>query len=47
MRSCNRLYLLNKGRIVATGSHKELLASNKIYRHLHYLEFNEMDEVMG
>ena len=47
MRSCNRLYLLHKGRMVATGSHKELLAGNKIYRHLHYLEFNEMDEVMG
>ena len=47
MKSCNRLYLLNKGHIVATGSHKELLAGNKIYRHLHYLEFNEMDEVMG
>ena len=47
MKSCNRLYLLNKGHIVATGSHKDLLAGNKIYRHLHYLEFNEMDEVMG
>ena len=47
MKSCDRLYLLNKGHIVATGSHKELLGGNKLYRHLHYLEFNEMDEVMG
>jgi ATP-binding cassette subfamily B protein len=44
MRSCNTIYLLNKGRIVASGTHKELLASNKLYRHLHYLEFNQMGE---
>ena len=31
-------------RVVASGTHKELLATNKLYRHLHYLEFNEMAE---
>ncbi len=44
IRSCDKLILLHKGRVVATGVHKELLASNPIYRHLHYLEFNEIDE---
>lgn len=44
IRSCETLFLLHKGRIVATGIHKELLAQNPLYRHLHYLEFNEMVE---
>jgi ATP-binding cassette subfamily B protein len=44
IRSCDRLYLLNKGKVVAAGIHKELLSQNALYRHLHYLEFNEMDE---
>jgi ABC-type multidrug transport system fused ATPase/permease subunit len=35
--------LLNKGRVVAAGTHKELIGGNKLYRHLHYLEFNEID----
>ncbi|HEY7330921.1 MAG TPA: ABC transporter ATP-binding protein [Gemmataceae bacterium] len=44
IRSCDTLFLLHKGRIVASGVHKELLAQNPLYRHLHYLEFNEMVE---
>jgi ATP-binding cassette subfamily B protein len=44
IRSCDRLYLVHKGQIVAGGVHKELLAENSLYRHLHYLEFNEMVE---
>jgi ATP-binding cassette, subfamily B, bacterial len=44
IRSCDRLFLINKGRVVASGVHKELLAQNPLYRHLHYLEFNEMVE---
>jgi ATP-binding cassette, subfamily B, bacterial len=43
IKSCDTLYLLQKGRIAASGVHKELL-QNPLYRHLHYLEFNEMDE---
>jgi ATP-binding cassette subfamily B protein len=46
IRSCDRLYLLHKGRIEAAGIHKELLSQNQLYRHLHYLEFNEMAEVV-
>jgi hypothetical protein len=30
--------------VVAAGPHKDLLAKNPLYRHPHYLEFNEMDE---
>jgi ABC-type bacteriocin/lantibiotic exporter with double-glycine peptidase domain len=44
LRSCNTLHLLHKGRIVASGPHKELLASNALYRHLHYLEFSDVAE---
>jgi ABC-type multidrug transport system fused ATPase/permease subunit len=44
IRSCDRLFLLQKGRVVASGIHKELLSENPLYRHLHYLEFNEMVE---
>jgi ATP-binding cassette subfamily B protein len=42
IRACDKVYLLHKGRLVAAGVHKELLAQNPLYRHLHYLEFNEM-----
>jgi ABC-type multidrug transport system fused ATPase/permease subunit len=44
LRACNTIHLFNKGRIVASGTHKDLLASSKLYRHLYYLEFNEMEE---
>lgn len=47
IRSCDRLFLLHNGRIMASGVHKELLSSNPLYRHLHYLEFNEIDEAVG
>lgn len=44
IRSCDTLYLLHKGRIHSSGVHKELLAQDPLYRHLHYLEFNEIAE---
>src|SRR5262249_26527734 len=44
IRNCDRIYLLHKGRIEAAGQHRELLTNNDLYRHLHYLEFNEMVE---
>ncbi len=44
IRSCDVLFLLHHGKVAASGVHKELLAQNPLYRHLHYLEFNEMDE---
>lgn len=44
IRSCDNIFLLHKGRLEAIGEHRELLAQNEIYRHLHYLEFNELAE---
>jgi ABC-type multidrug transport system fused ATPase/permease subunit len=44
IRSCDRIFLLHKGRVQATGDHRELLTQNELYRHLHYLEFHELAE---
>ena len=44
IRSCDQIILLHKGRIRAAGEHRELLAENELYRHLHYLEFHELSE---
>jgi ATP-binding cassette subfamily B protein len=44
LRSCDRVFLLHNGRIEAEGEHRELLSSNSLYRHLHYLEFAEIAE---
>jgi ATP-binding cassette subfamily B protein len=44
LKSCNTIYLINKGKVVATGTHKELLGHSALYRHLHYLEFNAVGE---
>lgn len=41
IRSCDTVYLLHQGRIEAAGEHRELLASSDLYKHLHYIEFNE------
>ncbi len=46
IKSCDTLYLLHRGKIAASGVHKELL-QNPLYRHLHYLEFNEMVELVA
>lgn len=44
IRSCDRVVLLHHGEVEATGSHRELLAKSPLYRHLHYIEFNEIAE---
>jgi ATP-binding cassette subfamily B protein len=44
IRNCDRIYLLHKGKVEAAGAHRELLAHNDLYRHLHYIEFNELAE---
>jgi ATP-binding cassette subfamily B protein len=41
IRSCDRIFVLHRGRIEAAGDHRELLAHSDLYRHLQYLEFNE------
>ncbi len=40
LRSCDRVFLLHKGKVEATGGHRELLSQNDLYRHLQYMEFN-------
>ena len=45
LRSCNTVHLVNKGRIVASGTHKELVSGHKLYRHLHYLEYSQVEDV--
>lgn len=46
IRSCDRIFLLHNGKLEASGIHKELLTQNRLYRHLHYIEFNEVAEVV-
>jgi ABC-type multidrug transport system fused ATPase/permease subunit len=41
IRSCDRVYLIHRGKVEAVGEHRELIARNDLYKHLHYLEFNE------
>jgi ABC-type multidrug transport system fused ATPase/permease subunit len=45
IRSCDRVFFLHKGRIEASGDHRELLAQNELYRHLSYLEYNVFADV--
>jgi ATP-binding cassette subfamily B protein len=44
IRSCDQVFLVHKGRLEAAGVHRDLLTQNPLYRHLHYIEFNEMVE---
>lgn len=44
IRTCDRIFLLSNGRLEAEGTHRELVASNDLYRHLEYLEFNVFAE---
>jgi ATP-binding cassette subfamily B protein len=44
IRSCDRVFLLHKGRVEAAGEHRELLTQSDLYKHLHYMEFNEFAE---
>jgi len=46
IRSCDKLFLFHRGKVVATGQHRDLLSSNTLYRHLHYLEFNEVEDLI-
>src|SRR5262249_22256630 len=44
LKSCDLIFLLHKGRLEAAGDHRTLLAQSALYRHVHYLEFNEIAE---
>jgi ATP-binding cassette subfamily B protein len=41
IRSCDRVYLIHRGKVEAVGEHRDLIAGNDLYKHLHYMEFNE------
>jgi ATP-binding cassette, subfamily B, bacterial len=41
LRSAQRILFFHEGRLLAEGTHQELLHDNDIYRHLNYVRFNE------
>lgn len=47
LRHADRVMLFHEGRLAATGSHGELLRQNELYRHLHYVRFNEFRQLQG
>src|SRR5262249_36037311 len=44
IRSCDCVFLLDEGKIVAAAPHRDLLNQSDLYRHLQYLEFNVFTE---
>jgi len=47
IRNCDRILLFFRGQLGADGDHRQLLAENDLYRHLHYLEFNDLVEQLS
>jgi ATP-binding cassette, subfamily B, bacterial len=41
LRAAQRVLLFHEGRLVADGTHQELLVRSELYRHLNYVRFNE------
>ncbi|HEY2882847.1 MAG TPA: ATP-binding cassette domain-containing protein, partial [Pirellulales bacterium] len=41
LRSASRILLFHEGKLVASGTHPELLLQSELYRHLNYVRFNE------
>jgi ATP-binding cassette subfamily B protein len=44
IKACDKIFLVHRGRLEGSGDHRGLLAQNPLYRHLHYIQFNEMAE---
>jgi subfamily B ATP-binding cassette protein MsbA len=49
VRRANRIIVMDRGKIVESGSHEELLASDGIYKRLHSLQFDDsaVERLMG
>jgi ATP-binding cassette, subfamily B, bacterial len=47
IRNCDQVFLLHQGRIIASGDHRELLATCDLYKHLQYMQFNEFAGTVG
>ena len=41
------IHVLDKGRLVQSGTHQELLAQGGLYGHLHELQFQSADDAVG
>ena len=41
LREVDQIVLIDEGRLAAAGTHNDLLHSSELYRHLHYMRFNE------
>ena len=41
LRAAQRILLFHEGRLMADGTHQELLQHSELYRHLNYVRFNE------
>jgi ABC-type multidrug transport system fused ATPase/permease subunit len=41
LRNAHRILFFHEGRLLADGTHQELLQTSEIYRHLNYVRFNE------
>lgn len=39
LRSCDQIFLINEGKLASVGTHRELLETSELYRHLQYVEF--------
>jgi ATP-binding cassette subfamily B protein len=44
LRLADCIFLFQKGKIEVAGSHRDLLKTNELYRHLQYLEFNDFQD---
>ena len=40
VKKCGRVILLNEGRVVADGTHEDLMRNSELYRHWEYIRFN-------
>lgn len=41
IRACDQVFLIDQGKLVSCGSHRELLETSELYRHLQYTEFQQ------